>query len=408
MPHLTDTGAALESNGRRLAGLRMRRRWTQQRLATETGYSLAAVKAFEQGRRSLDRQSVILTFARALDCHPTEITGQPAAPAGDDEETQDAVAAVAAVHRALLRHGRPRIDRDPEQVDLPDLRRRVAEANRYRQTAALHRSGTLLPSLLHDLQVATCLLTGDQQREAHRLLMIGYECTRQFLYKLGRAQATTLATERLLWAADDTEDPVRGVLARGWYEAADLLNHGEHDLAGDIIDGALTELGAMRSDGPELVSLRGALHLRAALNQARATDAKEAQRHMSAAAAAADELAEDRNDFELQFGPTNVAIWSVTIPVELGRGRDAVRQAERVTLPAHVAPERQSHHWIDVGRGYWHNNQRDKALEAFLQAEQIAPQQTRMHPAVRETVRTMIRTQRRSALLELGMRVGAV
>jgi transcriptional regulator with XRE-family HTH domain len=406
MPQRTDFSEDAETNGQRLARLRKRRRWTQQRLADEAGYSLSAVKAFEQGQRALDRQSVILTFSAALACHPTEITGQPAAPAPGDHDSQDAVAGVAAVHRALLRHGRPRIDREP-QIDFPELRKRVTQANRLRQKAALHKSGQLLPGLLHDLQVATHLLTGDQRREAFLLLTVAYECARQYLYKLGHAPATTLATERIMWAAAETDSPVRRVLAHGWYEAADLLNNGEHDLAGGIIDDALTELGGLQG-GPELISLRGALHLRASLNDARATDAKAAMRHWGKAAEAADALGEDRNDFELQFGPTNVAIWSVTVPVELGRGRDAVRAAEDVTLSAEVAPERRSHHWIDVGRGYYQNGQREKALESFLQAEQIAPQQTRMHAAVRETVRTMIGTQRRNSLVELGMRLGVV
>lgn len=409
MPYGTDIQEGGGSNGQRLAALRMRRRWTQQRLATEAGYSLSAVKAFEQGRRSLDRGSVILAFADALDCHPTEITGQPAAPANGDHDSQDAVAAVAAVHRALLRHGRPQIDREPDQIDITDLRNRVGMANQYRQSSALNRSGQLLPGLLHDLQVAAQLLTGIQRRGAHDLLASAYECTRHFLQKLGHAPAATLAVERLLWTAAETEDPVRMVLAHGWHEAGDLLNNGEHDLVGTVIEDSLAALDGLRG-GPELVSLRGVLHLQAALNQARVADAKTAMRHWQKAAEAADKLGVDRNDFQLQFGPTNVAIWGVALPVELGHGREAVRRAEHVTaqLPRQYAPERRSHHYIDMGRAYWYNGQRDKALDAFLTAEQIAPQQTRMHPAVRETVGTMIRTQKRGQLVELGIRLGVV
>ena len=127
MPHYSDTGGSAESNGQRLARIRARHRWTQQRLATEAGYSLAAVKAFEQGRRSLDRAAVILAFARALDCHPTEITGGPYNPVRDDMEGQAAVASIAAVRRALLRHGRPARPADHEvaAVDLPELRQRA-------------------------------------------------------------------------------------------------------------------------------------------------------------------------------------------------------------------------------------------------------------------------------------------
>jgi transcriptional regulator with XRE-family HTH domain len=406
MPHPTDT---TESNGQRLARLRARRRWTQQRLAAEAGYSLAAVRAFEQGRRSLDRPAVILAFTQALDCHPTEITGAPYVPLQADRDGQDAVASVAAVRRALLRHGRPTRPTEQEAagVDLPQLRARVAEANTLRQAAALTRSGMLLPGLLRDLQVAAETSDGDQRRDAYDLLASAYECAMQYLYKLGHNSDATLATERVLWASQETGNPLR-VLAARWYDAGEFLTIGEHDEAGSVIDEALSELGAIHDPGPETVSLRGAFHLKASLNLARATDTKAAVRHLGHAKAAADELGVDRNDWQMQFGPTNVALWSVSLPVEMGRGRDAVARAEKVRLPDGYAPERHSHFHIDRGRAYFYNGQRDEALRAFLDAERLAPQATRMHAGVRETVGTMIRTQKRGELVELGIRLGVV
>jgi tetratricopeptide (TPR) repeat protein len=367
------------------------------------------VKAFEQGRRSLDRAPVVLHFAKALDCHPTEITGAPYVPLSSDTEGQAAVASVAAVRRSLLRHGRPARPADHEvaAVDLPELRRRVHEANEYRQAAALSKSGTVLPALLRDLQVACEVLEGDQRREAYGLLASGYECAMQYLYKLGHTSDATLATERVLWSAQETGDALR-VLAAQWYDAGEFLSIGEHDEAGAIIDGALTELGAVRERRPEVVSLRGAFHLKAALNSARAADPVTAERHWGNAKKAAEELGADRNDFQLQFGPTNVAIWGVSLPVEMGKGRIAVDRAGGVRLPKQFSPERHSHHYIDVGRAHFYSGQREEALGAFLKAERLAPQATRMHAGVRETVGTMIRTQKRTELMELGIRLGVV
>ncbi|MGW5019725.1 helix-turn-helix domain-containing protein [Streptomyces sp. NRRL F-5053] len=409
MPYRADTPQSTETNGERLAALRRRRRWTQRRLAQETGYSLSAVRAFEQGRRSLDRGSLILQFSRALDCHPTEITGQPYTPTEADRAGQEAMAAVAGVRRALLRHGRPARATEAEaaRLDLRELTARVTHANRLRHSASLPRTAAVLPSLLRDLQVACDLTTGDEQRRAYGLLASGYECAMQYLYKLGRVSDATLATERVRWAAERTGDPLRA-LASHWFEAGEFLSIGEHDDAADIIDNALCALGTPGT--PEALSLAGAFHLKAALNSARGDDSAAADRHLERARETADELGADRNDFQLQFGPTNAAIWSVSLPVEMGRGRDAVRAAEHVTgsLPTDFAAERRSQHWIDVGRGHWYNGQRDEALDAFLIAERIAPQQTRMHAGVRETVRTMLRTRRRGGLVELGLRVGAL
>ncbi|NGO66971.1 helix-turn-helix domain-containing protein [Streptomyces boncukensis] len=411
MPQRSDIQWGAETNGQRLARLRKRRRWDQRKLATESGYSLSAVKKFEQGNRSLDRADVILRFVKALDCHPTEITGQPYAPPDSDPDGQAAAASVAAVRRVLMRHGRPAwpTEQEVSGIDLAGLRARVAQANAYRQRSALAKSGAVLPGLLRDLQVAADLCVGEERRLAFGLLASGYECAMQYLYKLGHTAAATLATERVVWCAEATEDPLRRLSSR-WYDAGEFLSIGEHDEAGAIIDDALTELSSIRASRPEAVSLRGLFHLKASLNHARAADGKAAEMQLQKAQEQANRLGEDRNDFELQFGPTNTAIWSVTLPVEMGRGKDAVRRAEQVTasLPADYAPERRSHHWIDVGRAHFYNGQRDEALDAFLTAERMAPQATRMHAGVRETTRMMVHTQRRSSLVEFGLRLGVV
>jgi transcriptional regulator with XRE-family HTH domain len=408
MAYFSDTHEG-DSNGQRLARLRMRHRWTQQRLATEAGFSLAAIKAFEQGRRALDRPAAILPLCRALDCHPTEITGGPVIPPQADREGQAAVAAVAPVRRALLRHGRPTRADDAEVagVDVCELRGRAAAANGDRHGARLAQAGETLPALLRDLQVAAEVTTGDVRREVYGLLATAYECSMQYLYKLGHVSDATLATERVLWSAEATGDPLR-VLAARWYDAGEFLNIGEHDEAGAIIDDALVGLTRRQSPSPAAVSLRGAFELKAALNHARASDATAAERHWQRAVGDAELLGEDRDDWHLQFGPTNVAIWGVSLPVELGRGRVAVDRAKDVKLPDSYSRERRSHHFIDVGRAHFYNGQRDKALDAFLRAERLAPQATRMHAGVRETTSTMIRTQKRGQLVELGIRLGVI
>jgi transcriptional regulator with XRE-family HTH domain len=96
-----------ESNGQRLARVHNAPGLTQKQLAARVDYSLGAIKSIEQGRRSLDRGQVILMFARALDCHPSELLGHPFTVPEHDRDGQVVNAAVAAIHRALLVHGRP-------------------------------------------------------------------------------------------------------------------------------------------------------------------------------------------------------------------------------------------------------------------------------------------------------------
>jgi hypothetical protein len=93
----------------------------------------------------------------------------------------------------------------------------------------------------------------------------------------------------------------------------------------------------------------------------------------------------DRND-PLQFGPSNVAIWSVSLPVEMLDGSTAVKRAERASpalaklTPAaviskdHYSAQRLGMYWVDVGRAYLYRADQDRALKAVLKAEQIAPE----------------------------------
>jgi hypothetical protein len=62
---------------------------------------------------------------------------------------------------------------------------------------------------------------------------------------------------------------------------------------------------------------------------------------------------------------------------------------------AGVTPNRVSHHYIDLARAHLYAGDRNAALESLLTARKLAPQQTRYHPQVRETVRMLARLERR-------------
>jgi transcriptional regulator with XRE-family HTH domain len=121
-----------DHNGLRLARARLRRRWTQERLGRESGFSLATVRAIEQGRRSLDNMGQLLTFARALDVPVTDLTGQPYAVSGPEDDAGQG--AVAGIRRELLLAERePRIsDAQAVSVSVPALRGRVDSRPRAR------------------------------------------------------------------------------------------------------------------------------------------------------------------------------------------------------------------------------------------------------------------------------------
>src|SRR6202034_653433 len=149
-------------------------------------------------------------------------------------------------------------------------------------------------------------------------------------------------------------------------QALTLMEQVRSDLGEDI--------SAM--DGPTL-SVYGSTHLRSAILAARAsrTNApgyvQDAWAHIDAAHGVAAQMGKDRNDYGLAFGPSNVAQHAVAVAVELEDGAEAVRRG---------------HHYIDLARGYVMAGDPAGGLRCLQQARQIAPQQTRHHPMVRETV----------------------
>jgi hypothetical protein len=83
----------------------------------------------------------------------------------------------------------------------------------------------------------------------------------------------------------------------------------------------------------------GGLHLMGATEAARDDKAAEAQRLLDTAAPVAARVGET-NHFRMVFGPTNLAVHRVSTYVELGRTRDALDLAERMSVIAVPAVER--------------------------------------------------------------------
>ncbi len=397
-------------NGSRMAVLRIRKGWTQRQLADVSGYSLSLVKKLEQGQRSLDQASMILLFARVLDCHPAAITGHPIL--SDRPDLDSGHATVAGVRQELLRYDQTPVltDEAVTAVSLSRLRQRVSEINQLRLAASITQMGTTVPGLLADLRVAAHVLDGTARETVYALMVDAYAAAMMVFYKLGYASDSIIATERVRWSAARSGDRLQ-VLAGEWHMAGEHLAVGNYRDADGMVDRALGELDPLVGQDDRALSLSGMFHLRRGLIAARKFDAAGTWEGWQAAHKLAVRLGADHNHFQLCFGPTNVALWGVSLPVELGRGREAVKRAEPVaaTLPPNYSTERRSHFHIDLGRAYFYAGQRDAAHHAFLTAESLAPQQTRNHAGVQETTRMLIAQRARSGdLIEFGLRMGVV
>ncbi|SDZ46561.1 hypothetical protein SAMN05444365_1206 [Micromonospora pattaloongensis] len=141
---------------------------------------------------------------------------------------------------------------------------------------------------------------------------------------------------------------------------------------------------------PAALSVWGALHLQLAIVAARQNDAERAYREIEVARRAAERLGEDRNDYNTEFGPTNVALHEVAVAVELGDAGLALRTAATVD-PSALSPERRGRYLIDIARAHGQRRNLAGAVEALTQAADVTPEQVAGHPLARGLVADLLR-----------------
>ncbi|HEY2576594.1 MAG TPA: helix-turn-helix transcriptional regulator [Streptosporangiaceae bacterium] len=381
--------------GARIAEVRKLRGMTQHELARAAFVSYSLLTKVESGNKPAT-PALIASVTRALRVSVAELTGQPyrGQTAGED-----------AIHApvAELRREVTVYDLAPDVYERPvpgiaELARRVAEVSRLRQAASYVGLGVVLPGVLCDLRAATAEYEGVDRERVYALLAESYDAARALSYKLGYLDLASLLVSRHAYAAGRSADPLE--LAVGdTMRAHEMISVGEVRAAEKLMNATAVRVeGEVTEDNPAAVSVYGYLHLEAGLAAARGGDGDSAGEHLAEARAAADRLGADRDDYRLAFGPSNVDIWSVALPVEQGDDAMiavALERAETIHLPAGTPRERSSHYYIDLGRAYVQQNRPGEALDALLTARKLSSLHTRYHPMVRETARAIARLEHR-------------
>ena len=112
--------------------------------------------------------------------------------------------------------------------------------------------------------------------------------------------------------------------------------------------------------------------------------------HAPKAEEAARRIGADRNDFETEFGPTNVALHAVGIAVELGDAGEALRRAAPSIRPGSRSSGEPGScsTWLARLRPA---PQGDRHGARPGGGRGVDPEQVRSHPMVREMVRDLLR-----------------
>ncbi|MBF6080554.1 helix-turn-helix transcriptional regulator [Nocardia cyriacigeorgica] len=377
------------SIGARIAALRKLHGATQHALALRANVSYSLMRKVERGERPAS-PTFVAAVARALSVSVTDLTEQPYDAREARPESEQA--GVPALRQAFVEGDDPELDCEPRP--LAELRRElglIKELDRRTKHAEVVRK---LPDVLRHLHRACHDAPAADRAAAHELISSAYAFAVISLYRLGHLDLAHLADERSRATANQGDDPLRAAVAE-WNHALILLFDGSYRIGLRSIDRSMNYVG-QGAAGPATTAVRGALHLRAAMLAARTGNADLADTHIAEAADLVAPGQEVANFYGTKFSGANVAIHRVAVPVELSDGTTAVTRASGVRLPSDTAPSRAGHYWIDLARAWLLHGDRNRALDSLQQARKIAPQLTRYHPQVHETVHALAISDSRS------------
>lgn len=392
--------------GARVAQLRKQRGMKQEELGAAIGRTASWVSQVERGVQPVVRLDVLQLLADGLGVSiqvlsPDAPTAPAAPPPTDVDEANDLDEA------RLLISGHPALDvllsqEAAEPPDLPALTSAVDEVWSLTHAAQFAELSSLLGRLIPRLERAARVADPASKRDAQTLLSATYQALSAAFVRQDEADAAWLAADRSIRAAEMSEQPLQ--VFAGIFRLAQAfvrlkrLDQAEHAAASAV--NALRLHTADESAEPEALSVLGSLHLVLALVHARAGQRVQARDEISNARAVAKRLGGDRNDFNLEFGPTNVEIQAVSTAVDLGDAGEALDIGRQID-PASLSAERRSRLYMDLGRAHAQRRHIGEALDCLLRAEELAPETVRTHVAARSTIRELVLVAGRTARPEL-------
>lgn len=283
-----------------------------------------------------------------------------------------------------------------ETAGQPELRRMSADVARAWELVHASRYAELAPLLSSLLSVgerAARASVGEVREEVFGLVAQTYQVVAAMMAKLGETELAWVAADRAVMAAERAGAPLLAV-ARVYRLAQAFVAGWKLDQAERAASSDALGLAARLHDGdPEVVSLYGALNLVRAIVASRRGDAVTAWRAIAAAEGAAQLLGANRNDFDTEFGPTNVQLHAVAVAVGLADSGEALRRAAAVQADG-LSPERQARFRIDVARAHRQRRDAGGAVEALREATVLTVEQVKYDPLVRELVRDLLRHRR--------------
>lgn len=380
------TNDSVNEVGHRLRQIRHARRKSLQAIAGLAGISASYLSRLESGDRALDRRSLVVALANALEVAPSEITGAAVAPPGQSNEDRS----LNDVRLALLSvsMGEPQ----GQVVPLDGLQTRVIELLDDQKDCKFVEVGQALPGLIRDLH--STLDAGHDVEALLRLLTLTHvQGTQAWLTDIGANldlgwQAAALAKN----AAERIDDPLTQALS-AFGTAFGLMGAGAFDLASRTVSAA--NPGTATS---EAMQAAGMLSLTSSLVAAARGDQSERAAALDYAADLAAFTGEG-NALWFGFGPSNVGVWQMSVALEAGDHAEAARIATTVNPDALPSPTRRSAYYREYGRALAHLPRRtDEAVMMLRRAEEISPTRIHRHPFMRSILAELLTKAKRNSV----------
>ncbi|WP_344119414.1 helix-turn-helix transcriptional regulator [Streptomyces blastmyceticus] len=392
--------------GARVAELRVRRGLTQRELADAIGRTASWLSQVERGVQPVNRLDVLHMLADGLGVPLHEL--RPDAPPSDQADESapepndlDRARLLISGHPApgtLLDSGSPY-----EGPSFAELRSAVDDAWSLAHGDRFAELSALLSSLIPHVERAARAVEERDRAEVYGLLARAYQALSAAFVRQNEPDAAWVAADRSI-AAAERSGHVMGVFAGTFRLAHAFVRLKRYDQAEHTALSAANALGAYaaRTEAPlpEVLSLLGSFQLALALVHARTGNRADARRETANARRTAGLLREDRNDHNLEFGPTNVEVQAVSIAVDLGDAGEALDISERLDASG-LSAERQARLALDVGRAHAQLRHVEEALTCFLGAERLSPEMVRTHVAARAAIRDLMLIVGRTASPEL-------
>lgn len=399
--------------GKRVADLRKARNLTQQQLAAMLNSRTSSwMSQVERGIQPVRRMDVLQEIADALGVSTQTLNpdaplpAPSAAPVAVHSNDLDGARMVISGHpalEALLGNG------PAESVDLDALAGQVEEIWDLTHQAQHAEVSAMVTDLVPKLEKAVRTVPQEERGRTYELLSRAYQALAAAFARQGDSRASWVAADRAVTAAELSGD-VLLVFAGVFRMVHAFVRLGNRSEAEHAVRAAVDALSPRTDLSPEGLSVLGSLHLAKALVHARCGQRAEAREEIGKARRVAERLGEDRNDYDLEFGPTNVAIQAVSTAVDLGDAGEALDIGKTIDASS-LSPERQGRLLMDLGRAHAQRRHTGDAVECLLRAEELSPETVQSHTAVREAIKELVLVAGANAptvLMDLAERTGAM